>query len=182
MLVIAVALLVFVPMLLEAVRAASNERRQRRRGGIEPPDVYNIMRVVYPGAFVAMLGEGAVRGTALSGLAAAGLAVFVAAKLMKWSAILALGPCWTFRVIVVPGDTLVARGPYRYLRHPNYVGVVGELIGVAMMMRALVSGPLGLFAFGALLVKRMAVEERALGLTRPRTRDAILPDSTRSAS
>ena len=58
-----------------------------------------------------------------------GVVVFVAAKIIKWSAILALGRRWTFRVIVVPGDTLVASGPYRYFRHPNYVGVIGELRG-----------------------------------------------------
>ena len=45
-------------------------------------------------------------------------------------------------MIVVPGDPLVASGPYRYLRHPNYVGVVGELVGAALMTRALITGPL----------------------------------------
>ena len=61
---------------------------------------------------------------------AAGLAVFfVGTKALKWWAILTLGPSWTFRVIVVPGAPLIASGPYRFVRHPNYVGVVGELIG-----------------------------------------------------
>jgi methyltransferase len=121
------------------------------------------MRVVYPAAFLAMLAEGAVRATPPAGVVVAvGMAVFIAAKLIKWSAILALGPSWTFRVIVVPGDTLVTTGPYRHLRHPNYVGVVGELLGVALMTGARVSGPLVLLVFGALLLKRIAVEERAL--------------------
>jgi methyltransferase len=65
-------------------------------------------------------------------------------------------------VIVVPGDSLVASGPYRYLRHPNYVGVVGEFIGTALMTGAIVTGPLALLGFGALLWRRIAVEERAL--------------------
>ena len=59
----AIALLIFVPMLVEAGRAARNERAQRARGGIEPQDdVYPIMRIVYPAVFLAMLVEGAVRG------------------------------------------------------------------------------------------------------------------------
>ena len=56
-------LVVFVPMLVEARRAARNERAQRARGGVEPRgDVYGVMRVAYPGVFLAMLAEGAVRG------------------------------------------------------------------------------------------------------------------------
>jgi methyltransferase len=163
MVLITIGLLIFVPMLVEAGRAARNERAQKARGGIEPrDDVYAIMRILYPAVFVAMLAEGAVRGTPSTGVLAAGIIVFALAKLVKWSAILALGRSWTFRVVVVPGDRLVTTGPYRYLRHPNYLGVVGELAGVALMTGALVSGPLALFVFGALLLKRIAVEEKAL--------------------
>ena len=159
----AIALLIFAPMLVEAGRAARNERAQKARGGLEPrDDVYAIMRIVYPAVFVAMLAEGAVRGTPSTGVVAAGVTVFALAKLVKWSAILALGSSWTFRVIVVPGDRLVTTGPYRYVRHPNYAGVVGELTGVALMTGALFSGPPAVFVFSALLLKRIAVEERAL--------------------
>jgi methyltransferase len=120
------------------------------------------MRILYPAVLVAMLAEGAVRGTPSTGVLAAGIIVFALAKLVKWSAILALGRSWTFRVVVVPGDRLVTTGPYRYLRHPNYLGVVGELAGVALMTGAFFSGSLALLVFGALLLKRIAVEERAL--------------------
>src|SRR5205814_9879577 len=106
---------------------------------------------VYPAAFLAMLIESVARGRGPAGIVVAGVAVFTAAKIVKWSAILALGRCWTFRVIVVPGDRLVASGPYRCLRHPNYVGVIGELIGAALMTRALVTGPIALIVFAALL-------------------------------
>jgi methyltransferase len=55
-------------------------------------------------------------------------------------------------------------GPYRYLRHPNYVAIVGELVSVARVTGAIVAGPLATAAFGALKQKRIAVEERALRL------------------
>jgi methyltransferase len=161
-----VGLLIFVPMLIEAARARRNERAQMARGGIEPEDdVYNIMRIVYPMAFVAMLAEWVLRpGTATASTAVVvfGAVVFAAAKTIKWWAILALGRCWTFRVIVVPGDPLVASGPYRYFRHPNYVGVFGELLGAAVMTRALVAGPIAIIVFAVLLQKRIAVEEHIL--------------------
>src|SRR6185295_2123117 len=121
---------IFGLMLLEARRAAANERAQLRRGGVEPTDdVYKMMQVAYPACFLAMLAEGFWRGLPPAGALIAGATLFVLAKAIKWWAILTLGPFWTFRVIVVPGVPLVARGPYRWLRHPNYVGVVGELAG-----------------------------------------------------
>ena len=159
----ALAVIVFGPMLIEAGRAARNERAQRARGGIEPPDdVYHIMRIAYPAAFVSMIVAGFVRGMSPPPLLIAGGVVFLAAKGLKWWAILTLGPCWTFRVIVVPGASLVARGPYEYLRHPNYVAVFGELIAVALMTGTRIVGPIAIVGFGLLMLKRIAVEERAL--------------------
>jgi methyltransferase len=148
---------------IEALRAARNERAQRARGGIEPPDdVYRWMQVAYPGAFAVMFAEGAMRHAPPPSLAIAGVVVFTLAKVVKWWAILTLGRFWTFRVIVVPGATLVSRGPYRFLRHPNYVGVIGELVGVGLLTGAVVSGPIATALFAALIRRRVAVEERVL--------------------
>jgi methyltransferase len=166
-----VAALVYLPMLVEARRASRNERVQRARGGIEPPgDVYQLMRVVYPGVFLIMLVEGSIRGGPSPSLLAAGAIVFAAAKALKWWAILSLGPFWTFRVIVVPGAARVARGPYRWIRHPNYVGVVAELAGAAAMAGAPIAGAVGVAVFAALLVKRIAVENLALRVLGPAAR------------
>ena len=109
-----------------------------------------------------MIGEGAWRRAAGACAVAGGAALFVAAKALKWWAILTLGPSWTFRVIIVPGAPLVTGGPYRSFRHPNYVGVIGELAGSGLMTGALVTGPLATVGFGLLILKRIAVEERAL--------------------
>ena len=56
-------------------------------------------------------------------------------------------------------------GPYRFVRHPNYVAVVGELVSVALMTGAWLTGPVALVGFGALMMKRIAVEQRALDAT-----------------
>lgn len=159
---------IFFPMIIEAVYAARNERAQFARGGVEPPgDVYRIMRFVYPGLFAAMLVEGAIRGIPGDRWLTGGLIVFVAGKALKWWAIATLGSRWTFRVVVVPREPLVASGPYRFLRHPNYVGVFLELVGAAFMTRASVSGPLGIVLFSSLVFLRISVENRALhGSTR----------------
>jgi methyltransferase len=160
---VALSVAVFGFMLVEARRAAANERAQRARGGVEPPgDVYGVMQVVYPASFLVMLAESVWRGGAPTPLLIVGAAVFAAAKALKWWAILSLGPSWTFRVVVIPGSRRIVSGPYRFVPHPNYVAVVGEFIGVGMMTDARVSGPATLLVFAALLVKRIAVEERSL--------------------
>ena len=118
------------------------------------------MRVVYPVAFLLMIGEGALRGGASIAVATTGLVLFVAAKALKWWAILTLGE---FRVIVVPRAPLVTNGPYHYMRHPNYVAVIGEFLSVALMTGARFTGPVSIVAFGLLILRRIAVEEKALG-------------------
>jgi methyltransferase len=163
-------LIVFVPMLIEARRAASNERVQRERGGTEARgDVYNVMRVAYPTAFLLMIAEGALRGGAPISVATTGLLLFAAAKALKWWAILTLGEFWTFRVIVVPQTLLVTNGPYYFVRHPNYVAVIGELLSVALLTGARLTGPIAVVGFGLLIVRRIAVEEQALRSAGPRS-------------
>ena len=69
MTLLTIGLLIFVPMLVEAARARRNERAQKARGGLEPPDdVYAIMRIAYPAAFLAMLAEGAAHGRSPAGI------------------------------------------------------------------------------------------------------------------
>ena len=155
---------VFTFMIVEARRAARNERAQHARGGVEPEgDVYSMMQVTYPGVFLAMILQGALRQSPSSdALFAVGLLLFAAAKALKWWAIMTLGSCWTFRVIVVPGTVAIRSGPYRFLSHPNYVAVVGEIVSVALMTGARVAGPMSLLVFGALMLRRITVEDRAL--------------------
>ncbi|MEO8258912.1 MAG: isoprenylcysteine carboxylmethyltransferase family protein [Acidobacteriota bacterium] len=158
-----VAAIVYLPMLLEARRSAANERVQLARGGVEPTDdVFKMMRIAYPGAFLLMIVDGALGRPPEPAAVAAGAALFVASKALKWWAIHALGRAWTFRVIVVPGAPLVAGGPYRFVRHPNYVGVVGELVAVALMTGSRIGSPIAVVGFGLLMLKRIAVEQRAL--------------------
>jgi methyltransferase len=69
-------------------------------------------------------------------------------------------------VLVLPDAPLVTSGPYRVLRHPNYLAVAGEIAGVAMIVFAPVTGAVALASFGWLMLKRIRVEERALGQRR----------------
>ena len=164
----AVAILTLLAVLLvmggEAVLSAFNERVLRSRGAIEPADdVYRVMQWAYPLSFVAMAIEGAITGPAPRGVLLAGLAIFGCAKALKGWAISSLGLRWTFRVLILKDAPLVTTGPYRVLRHPNYVAVVGEIVGVAAIVWAPVTGMLAVAEFGWLMLLRIRVEDRALG-------------------
>ena len=155
---------VVVMMLAELKRSRANERLLRQRGASEPQgDPYRALSLVYPGMFVVMAAEGALAGPSPDVLLIAGFVIFVAAKILKLWAITALGPRWSYRVLVLPGLPLVSTGPYAYLRHPNYVAVFGEIAGFALMVGARLLGVVSLIVFALLVRRRIAVEEKALG-------------------
>ena len=148
----------------EAALSAFNERQLRAHGAIEPPgDVINTMRWAYPLSFVAMGVEGALTGPAPRELMMYGLALFGVAKALKLWAISSLGSRWSFRVLVLPGAPLVTAGPYRFVSHPNYVAVAGEIASVALIVWAPITGVLAVIGFGGLMIKRIRIEDQALG-------------------
>lgn len=172
MTIAAVTLAAIVGLLLAETRVSrQHEQRLHARGAFTPPgDPYLALALLYPAAFLAMGAEGIWRDAASSGALphggpqwyASGVLLFAASKVLKYWAIATLGERWTFRVFVIPDLPLVTGGPYRYVAHPNYIAVVGELAGTAMMMEARVMGPLAMAGFGLALAARIRFENRVL--------------------
>ncbi len=90
------------------------------------------------------------------------LAVFAVLQLGRLWVIATLGRRWTTRIIMLPGTPLVEGGPYRYLRHPNYVIVAGEIMVLPLAFGAAVIALV--FSAGnlALIARRVSIENRAL--------------------
>ena len=154
---------VLLMMLAEMQLSRYNERALRARGAAEPPDdVYRTMAWVYPGLFVVMGLEGALLGPPPGVTTLAGAALLGVSKALKFWAIASLGTRWTFRVLVPRGAPMVTGGPYAFVRHPNYVAVMGELASMALLVGARMSGPVALLVFGVLIRHRIRVEEAAL--------------------
>jgi methyltransferase len=90
------------------------------------------------------------------------LALALAAQGLRYWSIATLGERWNVRVIVMPGQPVETGGPYRWLRHPNYLAVVIEGIAVPLVGGAWITA----LAFSALnawlLSVRIRAEERAL--------------------
>lgn len=91
------------------------------------------------------------------------LAVALFAQALRWWAIATLGRRWSTRIIVVPGTSPVTGGPYRFLRHPNYLAVVLEMASVPLTHGAWLTALVFSALNAALLSVRIPAEERALG-------------------
>ncbi len=91
------------------------------------------------------------------------LAVEVAAQALRYWAVSTLGSRWNVRIFVIPNAAPVSDGPYRFVRHPNYVAVVLDLIALPLIHGAWVTALVFSLANAALLVVRIGAEEKAFG-------------------
>ncbi|MDQ3734367.1 MAG: hypothetical protein M3400_10285 [Actinomycetota bacterium] len=91
------------------------------------------------------------------------LALVLAAQALRWWCITTLGRRWNTRIVVIPGLPLVMAGPYRRLRHPNYVAVVVEGIALPLVHCAWITAVTFTVLNAVLLLRfRIPAEERAL--------------------
>ncbi|AXG76446.1 isoprenylcysteine carboxyl methyltransferase family protein [Streptomyces paludis] len=95
------------------------------------------------------------------------LAVVVAAQALRWWCVRTLGPRWNTKVLVVPGLPLVEGGPYRLLRHPNYVAVVAEGVALPLVHGAWLTALVFTLLNAVVLTVRVRCENRALGAAGP---------------
>ena len=90
------------------------------------------------------------------------VAVVLATQALRWWCISTLGRRWNTRIVVIPGMPLVHRGPYRWLRHPNYVAVVVEGVALPMVHTAWLTAVTFTVLNAILLRVRIRAEEDAL--------------------
>jgi methyltransferase len=157
-------LLVAAERLAELVVSRRNAAWSMQRGGREyGAGHYPPMVVLHSGLLVGALVEVAVADRPFdSALGWPMLAVVIASQALRWWCITTLGSRWNTRVIVVPGLALVTGGPYRLVRHPNYVAVVAEGIALPLVHTAWVTAVIFTVLNAALLRIRIRTEDAAL--------------------
>lgn len=146
--------------LAELAWSRRNERRLRARGAVEHGAAHYPLIVALHGGLLAVL---ALLAPGDRPIALPWLALLLALQPLRAWALLTLGERWTTRVLVLPGTPPVGHGPYRLLRHPNYLVVALEVPVIALAA----GEPWAALGFGlanlALLGLRIRVEDRALG-------------------
>jgi methyltransferase len=151
--------LVILERAAELGLATANTSRLRQAGAVEFDARGYLWFVVLHGAWLASLFVLVPADAAPSWPL---LALYAALQLGRLWVIATLGRRWTTRIMVLPGAALIEGGPYRYLRHPNYAIVAGEVavlpLAFGAVAIALVFSALNL----ALICRRIAIEDRAL--------------------
>jgi methyltransferase len=153
-----------VERVVELVVSMRNLQWSRARGGREYGQRhYPVMVVLHTGLLLAcVLESGLAHRPILAILAWPMVAVVLLTQALRWWCITTLGPRWNTRVVVVPGLPLVARGPYRWLSHPNYVAVVAEGIALPLVGSAWITAITFTLLNAALLRVRIRTENAAL--------------------
>lgn len=156
---------VAVERLVELALSRRHARRAAARGGVEGESrrFYAAMVGTHTAFLVAAPLEVVVAARPfVPALGWPMLALVVAAMALRYWAIAALGERWNTRVVVVPGDPVVVSGPYRFVRHPNYLAVAVEMLALPLVHTAWVTALVFSSANAALLARRIAHEEAAL--------------------
>jgi methyltransferase len=160
-------LAVAVQRMLEVRVSRLNEAELHARGGLEHAHAQMpFMVALHTAWLVAALAEVLLLDRPfLKVLAVPALIVFCVGQVLRVAAIGALGGRWTVKVMVVPGESPVSRGIFRYLRHPNYLGVILEIAALPLIHGAWLTALVFSVANGVLLRLRIRAEERALAET-----------------
>ena len=91
------------------------------------------------------------------------LILVLSAQILRYWAIRSLGRCWNTRIVVFKGMARIKEGPYRYLKHPNYLAVVIEIAAIPALVGAWYSALFFSLVNGVLLLRiRIPQEQRAL--------------------
>jgi len=151
--------------LAELVVSARNARWSLARGGVEHGSRhFGPMVALHTGLLVACVAEAHLADRPfVPALGWTALVLVLASQGLRWWCIGTLGHRWNTRVVVVPGLPLVTGGPYRWLRHPNYVAVAVEGMALPLVHSAWVTA-LAFTVLNAVLLLRFRIpsEERAL--------------------
>lgn len=157
---------VIAQRVVELAVSSRNTRKLRAAGAIEHGaghfPLLVAVHVLFP---VSLVLEVFFFGARPGGLWPFWLALWLAAQVLRYAAVSALGPRWSVGIWVLPRAPLVRRGPYAHMRHPNYTAVVIELLAGPMIFGAWRTAlAISVLDFFALRIRARA-EERALATT-----------------
>ena len=149
--------------LLELRLSARNRRQLLSRGGKEVrPGTYRTMVALHALFLVSLALESYPWRVPMDFRTTGCLAALGAVTVLRYWTIASLGEYWNTRVVVIPGASVARSGPYRYLRHPNYLVIALEFLILPLLMRAPVTLVLFSLANLAVLRQRIRIEEDAL--------------------
>jgi methyltransferase len=157
-------ILLALQRILELRHSKLNETWMRASGGIEhAPGQFKMIKLLHITWFLAMIGEVYYfKRSFIPRLAGLALLLTAIGQSLRYAAIQALGRRWSVRILTLPNTPPVKNGIYKYIRHPNYAGVILEILAVPLLHSAYLTSALWSTANALLLAIRIRREERAL--------------------
>lgn len=155
--------LVVVQRVVEVLIANRNAKWIKGQGGYEAGrEHYKYIVALHMLFFLSLLIEVSITKHTFIVWSIFPLAVFILAQIGRVWALASLGRFWNTRIMILPGAKVVAKGPYRFLRHPNYAIVVTEIACLPLIFQAYWTAILFTILNAFILSIRIQVEERAL--------------------
>ncbi|MEW6143738.1 MAG: isoprenylcysteine carboxylmethyltransferase family protein [Thermodesulfobacteriota bacterium] len=168
--------LLFISILIiqrvsELLLARRNERVVREMGALEyDRRGYKAIVLMHAAFFVSLAAEYFLLGRTLNGYWPALLTIFLLTQGLRYWSIASLGKFWNTKILVVPGSPAVSSGPYKYIKHPNYLAVVIEIAVVPLMFSCYYTCAVFSVLNMIALRRRIRIEESALRGRRPEHR------------
>lgn len=149
---------------VELIISNRNAQWSFARGGVEYGQMhFRWMRLLHIGFLLGCAGEVLLFARPfVPVLGFSMLAVALAAQALRYWAIATLGHYWNVRIIVLPDTPAIGRGPYQYIRHPNYLAVIAEGIAIPLIHSAWITAAIFTVLNAWLLTVRIRCEEQAL--------------------
>jgi methyltransferase len=152
-----------IQRLIEIRIAKKNEVRLKAKGAVEAgKEHYFWMVTMHISFFLFLLYEVLLIGASPPKWWLIPFCMFIFAQIVRFWAINSLGVYWNTKIILLPGATVVAKGPYQFIRHPNYLVVTIELLAVPLIFGAYITAVLFSILNIFMLRVRIAAEEKAL--------------------
>ncbi|WP_078409564.1 isoprenylcysteine carboxyl methyltransferase family protein [Priestia abyssalis] len=163
MLFYAVLTFIIIQRLLELAVAKRNEKWMREQGAVEiGQSHYKWIVLVHFLFFISLISEVVWMERKLSSFWGLLAAIFLFTQLGRLWTIASLGRFWNTKILVLPKADVVLKGPYKFLKHPNYVIVALEFLIIPLLFEAYTT--MVLFSLLNILVLsiRIPAEEKAL--------------------
>ena len=155
--------IVIIQRLVELIIAKRNEKWMRSQGAFEAgAGHYPIMVSMHMAFFISLILEVLVIDRPLSPLWIPLLSLFLIAQIARIWCLTSLGKFWNTKIIILPGADVVKKGPYQFIRHPNYVIVATELLVLPLLFSAYFTAVVFSLLNLWMLSVRIPIEEKAL--------------------
>ncbi len=155
--------IVIFQRVVEIIIANRNAKWMINQGGYEVGrEHYKYIVLLHTFFFLSLLLEVSVSRPSFTSWVIAPFVFFLLAQIGRVWALSSLGSFWNTRIMVLPGAKVIAKGPYRYMRHPNYVIVAMEILLLPLIFQAYWTAFIFSLLNALVLKVRIKVEEQAL--------------------